>query len=529
MCVSLTSAPAQTAPAKLTAAQWQADLRFMTERMARQHPNLFRRVKQADFDAAVNQFHDRIPTLTEDEIITGFMRIVAFIRDGHTVFFPHGYFRSGVYPVRFYLFRDGLFVRSAAPKYREIAGGKVIRFGDVPADEALKRVSELAFSDNEMGQKELGPFLLSIPEVLAGLKLNTAGQPLKLTVQVGAAEKTVDIAADAALAQPQQAPADWASADAGSAKPLYLRHAGETFWFEYDREHKLLYVQQNAVQNRPDETIEAFYRRALEFANANPVEKLVIDLRNNGGGNNGLNRAPIIALIKSKWDVPGRLFVITGRATFSAAQNFVNEFEKYTTAIFVGEPTAAHPNAYGDNRAITLPNSKIDVRVSTLYWQDMDPRDERLWTAPQIAAELTSEDFRLGRDPMLEAVINYVSGSSFTELLNEATAQTDIRPFLAKYKTFKADPAHRFIQTEGPMNRLGYALLQNKRPADALEVFKLNAESFPRSANVFDSLGDGYQAVGNRDLAIQSYEKALAIDPNFSSSRESLNRLRSRP
>lgn len=522
-------AAAPNTPAKLTAAQWQADLRFLTERMVRQHPNAFRRIKQADFDTAVNDLYERIPSLSENEIIVGFMRIVAMVRDGHTVFFPHGYFRSGLIPLRFYLFRDGLFVRSAAPKYGEVVGGKVLRFGDLPADEVIRRVSELAFSDNEMGQKEIGPMLLSFPEVLEGLKITGVGQPLKLTLQLGAQQKTVELTADPTLAPPQVATADWISADAGTAKPLYLRHAGELFWFEDDREHKLLYIQQNAVQNKPDETLTDFYRRALEFANANPVEKLVIDLRNNGGGNNGLNRPPVIALIKSKWDVPGKLFVITGRATFSAAQNFVNEFEKYTTAIFVGEPTAAHPNAYGDNRPITLPNSKIDARVSTLYWQDMDPRDERIWTAPQIAAEVSSEDFRLGRDPVLQAVIDYVPGSSFTDLLNEAATQTDLRTFLAKYRAFKADPRHRFIETEGPMNRLGYALLQNKRAADALEIFKLNAESFPRSANVFDSLGDGYQALGNRDLAIQSYEKALAIDPNFASSRESLKRLKPQP
>jgi tetratricopeptide (TPR) repeat protein len=526
LCMALATASAQTAPPKLTAAQWQADLRFMTERLVRQHPNAYRRVKQADFEAAVNQFYDRIPTLTENEIITGFMRIVAMVRDGHTNFVPHSHFRSGMFPVQFYVFSDGLFVRSAAPKYRDLAGGKLVRIGDTPVDEALKRVSELAFSDNEMGQKQLGPFLLSLPEALARLKINPGGQPLKLTVQVGTEQKTVEIAPDPALTPQPMTPADWISADGGTAKPLYLRHTGELYWFEYDQAHKLLYVQQNAVQNKPDEALAAFYGRALEFANANPVEKIVIDLRNNGGGNNGLNRPPVIALIKSKWDVPGRLFVITGRATFSAAQNFVNEFEKYTTAIFVGEPTAAHPNAYGDNRPITLPNSKIDVRVSTLYWQDMDPRDERTWTAPQIAAEVSSEDFRLGRDPVVEAVINYVPGSSFAELLNEAQSQTDIRAFLTKYRTFKADPTHRFVETEGPLNRLGYALLQNKRAADALEVFKLNADSFPRSANAFDSLGDGYQAVGNRELAIQSYEKALAIDPNFASSLASLNRLK---
>jgi tetratricopeptide (TPR) repeat protein len=234
-------------------------------------------------------------------------------------------------------------------------------------------------------------------------------------------------------------------------------------------------------------------------------------------------------LIKSKLDGRGRLFVITGRRTFSAAQNFVNELEKYTNAIFVGEPTAGRPNHYGDNRAIALPNSKIGARVSTLNWQDMDPRDNRAWTAPGIAAVISSADYRAGRDPAMQAVIDYAPGTSFEDLRNAAETAKDLSGFIAKYRAFKSDPRHRFVETEAAMNRFAYNLLGQKRAADALEIFKLNAESYPNSANVYDSLGDGYQAVGNKEEAIKSYEKALAIDPAYPSSLEQLRKLRQTP
>jgi tetratricopeptide (TPR) repeat protein len=60
------------------------------------------------------------------------------------------------------------------------------------------------------------------------------------------------------------------------------------------------------------------------------------------------------------------------------------------------------------------------------------------------------------------------------------------------------------------INRLGYTLLAKKRTADAIEIFKLNAESYPASANVYDSLGDALSAAGRTDEAIKSYEKALS-------------------
>ncbi len=531
MSGNFTIAAAQNATPKLTAAEWQADARFLAEEMPKQHPNLFRRMKKEDFETAVKQFHERIPTLSEDEIIVGLMKIVAMVKDGHTGVFPANFFRSGIYPVRFYLYKDGLFVRKAAPEYGAAVGGRVVRIGNFLTDDALKLISQIASADNEMGAKENAPLFLSIPELLAGQKINDDKKNLKLVIETNGKEKTFQVKPSASLGELLQPPANWidAAAAAGAAKtepPLYLKDPRNLYWFEYLKDRKLVYVQENAVQNKPEETIAAFYKRVFDFVAANPVEKFVLDLRNNDGGNNGLNRQVVIGLIKSKIDERGKLFVITGRGTFSAAQNFVSELENYTTAIFVGEPTAGHPNHYGDARPITLPNSKLEVRVSTVYWQDVDRRDTRQWTAPEIAVELSSEDYRKGFDPVLQAVIDYVPGESFQGLINKATEQKDMTEFVGKYKTFKNDSKHKFTETQGAMNRFGYALLQNKKVVEAIEIFKLNVESYPNSANVYDSLGDALDAAGRREEAIKSYEKALSIDPNYPSSIAALKKLR---
>jgi len=264
----------------------------------------------------------------------------------------------------------------------------------------------------------------------------------------------------------------------------------------------------------------------LTFVEANPVETFVLDLRFNGGGNNGLNKAVVVQLIRSKINQRGKFFVIIGRETFSAAQNLVNQIEKYTEATLVGEPTAAHPNHYGDNRPFTLPNSKLTVRASTLWWQDLDPRDERYWTAPEIAAETSFADYRKNIDPPLEAILNYRPGTTFADLTAEAIKGTDLSVFVKKYREFKSNPQRRFIDTESPINQFGYFLLNAKRINEAIEIFKLNVEYYPKSANVYDSLGDAYQAAGKKEEAIKSYEKALSINPNYPSSLEALQKLK---
>jgi predicted alpha/beta superfamily hydrolase len=83
---------------------------------------------------------------------------------------------------------------------------------------------------------------------------------------------------------------------------------------------------------------------------------------------------------------------------------------------------------------------------------------------------------------------------------------------------------------EGPMNNLGYQLLGQKKIADAIVVFQRNVELYPSSANVYDSLGDGYEGDGKLELATKNVQKAVEVgtkidDPNLGAYKEHLKRL----
>jgi tetratricopeptide (TPR) repeat protein len=518
--------PPQTPPAKLTASQWQADVRSLGDELPRRHKNAYHRMKREDFEAAVSKLYDAVPKMSDDEIVVGLMKLVAMVHDGHTSLVPRQYIRSGVYPIQLYSFSDGVYVRKAAPAYAELVGAKVLRIGGVSIDEAMAAVAPVVAADNEMGVLDLGPVMLSVPEILSGLKIVSDKQKLDLTISKNGKEQVVSVRPEGAVENLIVTPANWTGSGAKADPPLYMKNPGDQFWFEYLKDKQIVYVNQDAVQNKPDLALADFYKRIFDFVEANPVDKLIIDLRNNGGGNNTLNVPIIINLIRSKVNKRGHLFVITGRQTFSAAQNFVNQIEKWTEAIFVGEPTADHVNMYGDNRPFTLPNSGLVVRASTLWWQDLDPRDERKWTAPEIAVDISSSDYFSGRDPVIQAVIDYKPGNTISELIKSATERDSLGDFAERYRKIKADPQSKYVDSEAAINRLGYDLLARKRTADAVEIFKLNVEFYPSSANVYDSLGDALVAAGLSDEAIKSYEKALSIDPTYQSSIDALKRLR---
>jgi CubicO group peptidase (beta-lactamase class C family) len=80
---------------------------------------------------------------------------------------------------------------------------------------------------------------------------------------------------------------------------------------------------------------------------------------------------------------------------------------------------------------------------------------------------------------------------------------------------------------EHVLNMIGYRVfMQTEKPNEAIKVFAKNAQEFPESSNVYDSLAEAYAAAGKKDLAIENYEKSLQLDPNNENAKDWLNKLK---
>jgi hypothetical protein len=107
-----------------------------------------------------------------------------------------------------------------------------------------------------------------------------------------------------------------------------------------------------------------------------------------------------------------RIFVITDGGTFSAAQNFVNRMERWTNAVFVGEPAGSRLNFVGETSEVILPYSGLRLSISNRYWQDSDPGDDRPWVYPDVPAPVTGADYFANRDPALQAIFAIIERTS---------------------------------------------------------------------------------------------------------------------
>jgi esterase/lipase len=397
-------AATQTATDSARAARWREDLDYLVNAIRTGHPKAFFKGTEAEFDARVKQLRDDIPVLSDDQIKADLMRLCAMF-DGHTrIFFGQTAMGWHLYGLRLYRFSDGLAVVEAQPPNKALVGAKVLRVGGHAIDEVMARISQYVEHDNDAWIQFLAPAYVLLPELLqaAGI-INDAARPEFVLQTRDGRQVTVN--------PPVMSVSDfraWSNLFAlpPRADAMWLSHKGERFWLMPLNGGKAVYIQYNEVRSsNGNESLGAFTTRAHRAISAPGVQRVIVDMRLNGGGDN-TTYYPLLSLLRSELvNQPGKLYVLTGRNTFSAAANFTTEVEQTTRAIFAGEPMGGSPNLYGDTRTYTLSNSKIEAWISTRYWQKSKPSDKRVTIEPQIKAALSSADWLAGRDPVLEAVL----------------------------------------------------------------------------------------------------------------------------
>ena len=164
--------------------------------------------------------------------------------------------------------------------------------------------------------------------------------------------------------------------------------------------------------------------------------------------------------------------------------------------------------------------------MSTLWWQDLDPRDKRPWTAPEIAAEMTSADFRAGRDPALEAVLRWRSEPNLADQMLAALRQGDTTRAFARYRAYRDDPRHVYADTDRLLRDAALRAAEAGRLPEALAIVEFNVREHPRSSDAQAYLAEGYARAGLKDQAIAGFERAVALDSTNSFALIRLSQLR---
>ena len=401
---SSSSSAASLAPERV--AGWRSDLEGLLATMEGIHPDLYHDAPKAELQGLVDDLKGKVATATDDELMVGVTRIVARVsakgRDSHTGLFPwnpSSSFPLHSLPLRLWVFPDGVHVIAALAPHVDLVGARLDTIAGRPIAELIRAIDPLVPRDNEATVRLLTPRFLLLPEVLHGLGLldGVGPMPLGVTDATGAA-RTVTVGPI-----PMTDYNAWAGGYGlflpADAKVLYLSRMEEPLWWTRLADGTL-FVQYNRV-----EFLEpALLRDLVAAATAANVKRVVVDIRHNYGGE-VRDLTPVVdALDTPKVDQPGRLFLITGRNTYSAACLFAAELQARAGVTIVGEPMGGSPNLWGDPDDIDLPWSGLAIGVSTMFELATTMDDVRLTIDPDLAVPLTFTDWAAGRDPALEKI-----------------------------------------------------------------------------------------------------------------------------
>lgn len=388
-------------PPTLTKEAWREDLRYLAKELPKRHKNLYHATSQEQFARAVAELDAAIPSLQDHQIVVRMQELTASVGDGHTGVHLPLYFKR--YPLALYWFGHDLRVVAASKEYESALGKRVVGIGALDIDEVEARVRRCfpsAENENEWYVLSTSPSFLVLPEVLhtLGIVPDLAKASFTLADAQGARSvlevRPIELAVENGVPTLRLMPAS-------KGEPLFRQKPGESFWFSYLPESQTVYVS-----FRGYDSLGANAKKLFRFIDANPTQRLVVDMRQNGGGDFFEGRKHLIQPIKQRpaLNERGHLFVIVGRRTFSAALANAVDFRKETKAILVGEPIGERPNSYSENDELTLPNSRLVVSYSTRYYQFVD--EDVPAVLPDERIDPSWEDYAAGRDPVMTWILS---------------------------------------------------------------------------------------------------------------------------
>ncbi|NOT07443.1 MAG: hypothetical protein HOP28_04470 [Gemmatimonadales bacterium] len=394
-------------------ARWRFDLAYLDRLIRQTHPAPFGKISEKEWAGHVAALGDRVPSLSDEQVVAAMMRLMARVGDGHTALYPPmtgdgAWHLLPVWPVAL---ADGWYIGAAAPEYRSLVGGKIVGAGalEISALDTLAR-SFLA-ADNEW----TGRWLMQVPFQFAQF-YQTAGAANpdgSVTFRI----RTADGKAEQAIVRPgpldrdpnaRWAPRAWpAMVGKGSHAPRWIRYADAFAAIEWLPKERVLYVAFNAVADTAGRSIAQLGEALRDSIVARRARGVIVDLRLNNGGDGGLLPfflRPLVGL--SVFQMPGAFQVLTGPRTYSASIFLLHELFRFTEAEAVGWPTGGRPVVYATETPFRLPLSGLQGTVSTqLEVAGNDASDARPWFAPRQVVWPTGEALRQGADPVFDAAL----------------------------------------------------------------------------------------------------------------------------
>ncbi len=382
-------------------AQWRADIDFMQQALERRHINLYHTVNAVFFKRELTRIKQQLTSLTETSLAIELMRLIQQVGDGHTQFAYWGtkYHR---YPLELRLFDKDLRVTGITRQHKQLLGAKLVAIEGM-AIEQLHKVAApiLQGVENIYSAQQRFTETIIIAEILHGLKISQSLQQARFTFELSNGDEFSIQLKSFYNQQFNNPDVDFIK----KPTPTNFTHnkisiEGLDVHLSFD--NQIAYLDFHHYPDSP--AMQDFSQDLIELLRAKNTKEVIIDLRNNGGGDFfvGLQLAWALIMVDNlNWR--DGLYVLTSRKTFSAAMSNAVQYRQLLNATLVGEPTGANPVGYQDAGNFKLPNSGWNVMYSKRLYKFQET--STLGVQPDILLAPDWELFRQGKDNQLEWIL----------------------------------------------------------------------------------------------------------------------------
>ncbi|MBL7005466.1 MAG: hypothetical protein ISR78_00130 [Spirochaetia bacterium] len=412
---------------------WQGDIYFLENVLPNLHKNIYHSLTKEKYHQNIQKLKEECTDLEPEQRWVKIREFTTSIGDAHTAYSS---IMTDAFPLNLVVLKDGVFVTASLEEHRNLvrikeenptaAEVELIAINGIPifspdsnkhsdnsgvySLKAAETVSVFSIltsilsHENEGYVRSLMSSALLDPQLLYGAGIISSREACEMTFRFpGGESETIYFESRKLITfkdlnwvvfYDDTYPAD------RTLLPPYLQYSKDMYRGVYYPSEKLLYILYNSCKNDPEHSFSNFISKQYSDLEGHPIDNVVVDLRNNSGGDSRIIK-PLYSLLYNELS-QSRLFIIIGPNTFSSGLMNAVELSQKFNGILVGSPTGGKPNHYGEVRSTQLPSGNI-ISWSTNYFI-MIPGDNSDALYPDLPVENESADFFALKDSVLETI-----------------------------------------------------------------------------------------------------------------------------
>ncbi|XMB66630.1 S41 family peptidase [Mycoplasmatota bacterium zrk1] len=373
------------------------DLEYLRDNLPELHKDINRNYDVQVFVSEMNRIIERANDKADEIFIKHeVMKELAKFGDSHTnlIFRPTRYF-----PIRVSKFDSYYYITATTGSNPEILNSRIVAINGLSLEEVSEKFSAIVSHESSFALDYKLPGILHQSEywkmITDNEDFNTLEMVLLKEGKIFTYELKESVSSRVTLAE--------------KADNFITRNETGRIYWQAKVDEDVLYIKYSKCKEDSGYQMEQFVEDVKQEIHDNSFTKIIIDLRDNGGGNSTIISPLLSELENYKNDID--FIGLINLRTYSSGMLNSLSIKGQLDGVLIGEPIGQKPDSFGDILPTSTPNNLLDVFYSTKYFQMsqffdfINESDDTLY--PDIHIRYTFDDYVNGSDSILEYAINY--------------------------------------------------------------------------------------------------------------------------